>query len=86
MSGYCSCPNQSMSSPSALPKALTLPRSCQWFRCPDCQQAGVIDEDQAEGRVSIQCPNCSFHRTGKVRPLIPSTQPTKPEDMPASLQ
>lgn len=32
------------------------------FRCPECNVVGVVDEDQARGRVSIQ-DGCSFHET-----------------------
>jgi hypothetical protein len=48
---------------------------------------GTVDEDQAEGRVSIECstPGCDFHETGKVRPLIASRIPTRPEDAPSML-
>lgn len=55
-----------------------------WFTCPGCKKMKTVDEDQAEGRVSIQC-DCGFHETGKVRPLIPSTTSTKPEDAPSLL-
>ncbi len=53
-----------------------------WFRCPDCREMGPIDDDQAEGRVSIVCPNCPFHETGKVTAKVLTTTPTKPEDAP----
>ena len=33
-----------------------------WIKCPDCQNTGQIDEDQAHGRVSIQC-ECGYHET-----------------------
>lgn len=48
-----------------------------WFRCPGCGVLGVIDADQAEGRVSIECvtPACMFHATGRVEPLVASTEP-----------
>ena len=46
-----------------------------WFRCPDCGESGLIDDDQVNGRVSILCesPLCNFHETGHVRPIIEST-------------
>ena len=55
-----------------------------WFRCPKCGQAASIDADQANGLVSMVCPDesCDFHETGKVRPLVPTTTATRPEDMP----
>ncbi len=55
-----------------------------WFTCPDCKQMGTIDQDQAEGRVSIQCmtDGCNYHETGMVRPLIPSTVATSSQDAP----
>ena len=58
-----------------------------WFTCPDCKQMGAIDEDQAKGRVSIQCPTegCTFHETGMVRPLIPSTIATNSQDAPSAV-
>lgn len=40
-----------------------------WFKCPDCQLLGFVDEDQAYGRVSIQC-ECGFHKTGRISPII----------------
>jgi len=33
-----------------------------WIKCPDCHDTGRIDEDQANGRVSIQC-ECGYHET-----------------------
>ena len=35
------------------------------FRCPRCRRTGEIDEEQFEGRVSIQCPfeGCNYHET-----------------------
>lgn len=35
------------------------------FRCPLCDLTGEIDEDQFEGRVSIDCPDyaCNYHET-----------------------
>ncbi len=58
-----------------------------WFTCPNCKQMGSIDEDQAAGRVSIQCPTggCTFHETGKVRPLIPDTTATRSVDAPSEV-
>ena len=58
-----------------------------WFTCPRCGVMGAIDDDQANARVSIQCPTegCSYHETGFVRPLIPTIKPTKPQDAPHGL-
>ena len=53
-----------------------------WFQCPECQVKGSIDQDQAEGRVSIVC-ECGMHETGKVRPLIPDTEPVDRDTMPS---
>lgn len=38
------------------------------FCCPNCRTVGIVDEDQARGRVSIQCPTpgCGFHETRKL--------------------
>ncbi len=57
-----------------------------WFTCPTCRLMGSIDEDQAEGRISIQCitPDCDFHETGVVRPLIPTTTAISPQDAPST--
>jgi len=33
------------------------------FKCPGCGQWGDVDDDQWHGRVSIECPDCSFHET-----------------------
>lgn len=33
------------------------------FRCPTCGVVGEIDEDQYRGRVSIECPECTYHET-----------------------
>jgi len=47
-----------------------------WFRCPSCGQLASADDDQAHGRVSLDCPNdeCSFHETGVIHPKIPTTE------------
>lgn len=31
-----------------------------WFTCP-AGHLGLVEEDQAEGRVSIVCDQCDFH-------------------------
>jgi hypothetical protein len=31
--------------------------------CPDCETWGDLDDDQYNGRVSIQCPVCDYHET-----------------------
>jgi len=31
--------------------------------CPGCGMVGYLDDDQAHGRVSTDCPNCPFHET-----------------------
>lgn len=33
------------------------------FRCPGCKGVGEIDDDQFNGRVSIDCTNCEYHET-----------------------
>lgn len=33
------------------------------FRCPGCKQTGIIDKEQYEGIISIQCHNCNYHET-----------------------
>lgn len=33
------------------------------IRCPGCKQAGSVDLDQYQGKVSIQCDNCDYHET-----------------------
>lgn len=34
-----------------------------WVTCPDCRIVGLVDDDQAHGRVSTDCPNCAYHET-----------------------
>lgn len=34
-----------------------------WVTCPDCRMRGLVDDDQAHGRVSTDCPNCPYHET-----------------------
>lgn len=48
-----------------------------WFRCPSCRELYTIDEDQAQGRVSILCPGtlCGFSIAGRVSPLMPAEEP-----------
>ena len=43
-----------------------------WFRCPKCNTLGAIDEEQADGKVSIVCPvpTCDFHETGEVESKV----------------
>jgi Zn finger protein HypA/HybF involved in hydrogenase expression len=36
-------------------------------QCPDCGGIGSVDEDQHEGRVSIDCPKCEYHETHDLR-------------------
>ncbi len=31
--------------------------------CPDCGLSARIDDDQYHGRVSVDCPECPFHKT-----------------------
>lgn len=33
------------------------------LKCPGCGQWGFIDDDQFNGRVSIDCLDCEFHET-----------------------
>jgi hypothetical protein len=33
------------------------------FLCPGCGLIGRLDDDQWNGRVSIDCPECAFHET-----------------------
>ena len=33
------------------------------FRCPQCLETGLIDDDQFHGRVSIICEFCQYHET-----------------------
>jgi len=33
------------------------------FKCPSCKEWGSIDDDQFNGRVSIQCGCGKFHET-----------------------
>ena len=49
-----------------------------WFKCPECKLLVIVDGDQANGLVSIDCPtiNCSFHKTGIVVPKVELTVPT----------
>ena len=65
---------------------MTCSSESYWFTCPNCHRMKALDDDQANGRVSIQCDEgCDFHETGIVRPLIPTTQATKPEEAPSRL-
>ena len=61
-----------------------MPDVTYWFRCPKCGEAACIDDDQANGLVSMVCSNepCDFHEAGTVRPLVPTTTAMRPEDMP----
>lgn len=31
------------------------------IKCPGCGLEARIDQDQYEGKVSIDCPNCEYH-------------------------
>lgn len=33
------------------------------LKCPGCGQWGEIDDEQLQGHVSIDCPDCEFHET-----------------------
>ena len=35
-------------------------------RCPNCKGAGWVDQEQYEGKVSIQC-DCGYHETHDLR-------------------
>ena len=39
------------------------------FVCPGCGVMGKIDQDQYEGRVSIQCPECDFYEIINLKDL-----------------
>ena len=41
-----------------------------WFTCPQCSAVGKMDDDQRCGRVSVQCPNCEYHKTHDWRFVI----------------
>lgn len=34
-----------------------------WVACPNCGLHALVDDDQAHGRVSTDCPECPFHET-----------------------
>jgi predicted RNA-binding Zn-ribbon protein involved in translation (DUF1610 family) len=33
------------------------------IKCPECGLEAPIDQDQFEGKVSIDCPECPYHET-----------------------
>jgi hypothetical protein len=35
--------------------------------CPQCETHGLVDQDQFEGRVSMQCAVCPYHETHDLR-------------------
>lgn len=41
------------------------------FKCPNCDIWGYLDDDQANGRISIQCKTegCTFHKTINIHKL-----------------
>ncbi|KKM72631.1 hypothetical protein LCGC14_1418610 [marine sediment metagenome] len=39
------------------------------FDCPTCGLTATIDQDQYEGKASIQCPACDFHETINLKEL-----------------
>ena len=39
------------------------------FVCPGCGLTATIDQDQYEGKVSIQCSECDFHETINLKEL-----------------
>ena len=39
------------------------------LNCPGCGQWGFIDDDQYNGRVSIDCPDCEFHETHNLKSM-----------------
>ncbi len=44
------------------PKVIgTKPGMFPWFRCPGCKGLGKIDDDQFNGRQSIDCTHCPYH-------------------------
>lgn len=42
------------------------------LRCPRCSTWADLDDDQVNGRVSIECvtPGCDFHETHNLAPLF----------------
>lgn len=52
-----------------------------WFRCPDCDTIGAIDEEQADGKVSIVC-QCGFHATGRAERKVPTTFAVRRDEAP----
>lgn len=45
-----------------------------WFRCPSCEESRFVTDEQAHAREQIVC-GCGKKQTGRVTPLIPSTDP-----------
>lgn len=37
-----------------------------FVRCPGCQETLWINQDQYEGKVSMDCPECDYHETHDV--------------------
>lgn len=42
-------------------------------KCPGCGLEAIADEDQVNGRVSMDCPECPYHETHNI--LAVSTEP-----------
>lgn len=51
------------------------------LECPNCCEAGFIDEDQFKGNVSIDCPECEFHETVNLRDEYLKTKGYDPEEL-----
>ena len=48
-----------------------IPFKNQWIlTCPKCGLKARIDQDQFEGKVSVDCPECEFHETHDFRPFL----------------
>ena len=39
------------------------------FQCPNCNVWAYLDDDQYNGRVSVDCSNCDYHETHNFKNL-----------------
>ena len=46
-----------------IPKYLRKRAGWYYIKCPNCGLEVSIDQDQYEGKISIDCPNCKYHET-----------------------